>query len=163
MNNKTNTSSIESASELPAQKVAVYRFRAQFPVDADLVFAVLKRWLLRWQLSFSRDPGEHWPHGPIEVEVTLSSAAPGLPALRWLLGQLPDCDVAARSFDDAALYNGELKPASGAVPRTYREAAYDGWAAAMKTIEHCAAQVGPLTVFIERMHNELRDAHSDED
>jgi hypothetical protein len=116
MNNKNdmkNKKAVQDAINafkhgLSARNSIAYRLRAECEYDADLVRALLARWLLSWTQRFSSVDASGqigWPD--VDIEIRLKKDAPPLESLRWLLNETSDLHVAAQSLDYANSYTGE--------------------------------------------------------
>lgn len=83
-------------------------------MDAIELRISLTPYVLSWKEIFdpvlSGEDKQHPTDGDREVEFELSSTAPKLDHLRWLLNQIPDMHVPAESLHTAERYTGARLP-----------------------------------------------------
>lgn len=90
------------------------KLRTEFMTDAIELRISLAPYVLSWNESFdeqfSGGNKKHPPIGDREVEFELSSTAPKLDHMRWLLIQIPDMHVPAESLHTVERYTGARLP-----------------------------------------------------
>lgn len=105
----------ESANEVTYKKAGRHmKLRTEFLTDAIELRISLAPYVLSWNESsfeqFSDGNKKHPTVGDREVEFELSSTAPKLDHLRWLLNQIPDMHVPAQSLHTVERYTGARLP-----------------------------------------------------
>jgi len=91
---------------LPAQ----YAMRTECSADSIVIKAALARWVTMWRedsIFLPSADGVSWRLPDLDVVFSLQAAAPGLNQLRWLIGSLMDCHVAAQTLMLRGEYTGE--------------------------------------------------------
>lgn len=105
----------EAANDLTYKKSGRHmKLRTEFLMDAIELRISLAPYVLSWNESFdeqfSAGDKKHPSAGDREVEFELSSTAPKLDHMRWLLNQIPDMHVPAESLHTAERYTGARLP-----------------------------------------------------
>jgi hypothetical protein len=100
---------LEFVNFLTKDRIMKYKFRAEMPIDAELIKKALKNSIVDWK---EFDVFLDLPEGPykvpdIEVIVEIIESGPTLDEIREIMNNITDCHIATQTLNYLDEYTGE--------------------------------------------------------